>query len=243
MEDALFFLKKYAKDIVFALLILVCIALTCHSIFYKEDKEVVSNENILAKTENEDVKEPLTATTIHVDIKGAVANPGVYEVKDGTIVGDIITLAGGFLDDAYQDSINLSKRVSDEMVIYIYTTKQMEAKNTIEEEKKPVESTQNTCNTSSYDINECVEKTQSIITFAEDNSVNSTPDSGITNLVNINTATQSELETLTGIGEVKAKAIIEYRSSNGNFTSIEEIMNVSGIGDAVFAKIKDYITV
>ena len=63
------------------------------------------------------------------------------------------------------------------------------------------------------------------------------------NLINLNTATQSELETLTGIGVSTAKKIIDYREKNGKFKSIEEIKNVSGIGDAKYAAIKEDITV
>lgn len=62
-------------------------------------------------------------------------------------------------------------------------------------------------------------------------------------LVNINTATLEELCTLTGIGEAKAQSIISYREENGNFSSIEEIMNISGIKEGVYEKIKDQITV
>ena len=62
-------------------------------------------------------------------------------------------------------------------------------------------------------------------------------------LINLNTATQSEFETLTGIGVSTAKKIIDYREKNGKFKSIEEIKNVSGIGDAKYAAIKDDITV
>lgn len=62
-------------------------------------------------------------------------------------------------------------------------------------------------------------------------------------LVNINTATMEELMSLPGIGESKAKAIINYRTTNGPFKSIEEIMNVNGIKDAMFDKIKDFITI
>ena len=61
--------------------------------------------------------------------------------------------------------------------------------------------------------------------------------------VNINTATAEQLETLNGIGESLAAAIIAYREENGNFSSIEDIKNVSGIGDSKFEKIKDYISV
>ena len=61
--------------------------------------------------------------------------------------------------------------------------------------------------------------------------------------VNLNTATGEELEQLPGIGEVKAKAILAYRASSGGFETIEELMNVSGIGEAVFQQLKEYITV
>ena len=63
------------------------------------------------------------------------------------------------------------------------------------------------------------------------------------NKININTCTKEELESLEGIGESKAIQIINYRKVNGLFQSIEDIKNVSGIGDAVYQKIKDYITV
>lgn len=62
-------------------------------------------------------------------------------------------------------------------------------------------------------------------------------------LINLNTATAEQLMELPGIGEAKAKGILDYRAKIGQFTAIEEIMNVSGIGEAMFEKIKDKITV
>ena len=62
-------------------------------------------------------------------------------------------------------------------------------------------------------------------------------------LVNINTASKEELLTITGIGDSKAEAIISYREENGDFKAIEDIKNVSGIGDSLFEKIKEFITV
>ena len=62
-------------------------------------------------------------------------------------------------------------------------------------------------------------------------------------LINLNTATAEQLMTLSGIGEAKAKAILEYRKKVGQFTDIEEIKNVSGIGEAMFERIKDKIIV
>ena len=89
-------------------------------------------------------------------------------------------------------------------------------------------------------------KKESIITTsdtANSNSELSDTAEDVNELININTASKSELTALSGIGDVKAQAIIDYRNTNGNFKSIEDILNVSGIGDAVFAKIKNYITV
>lgn len=62
-------------------------------------------------------------------------------------------------------------------------------------------------------------------------------------LININTAPASELVKLKGIGEVKAAAIVEYRRINGNFKTVQDIMNVSGIGEKTFEKIRSQITV
>lgn len=63
------------------------------------------------------------------------------------------------------------------------------------------------------------------------------------NLININTASQLELESLSGIGTSTATKIIEYRNKNGDFQQIEDIMKVNGIGEAKFDLIKNYICV
>lgn len=152
---------------------------------------------------------------------------------------DVITLAGGFNEDADQESINLSKKVSDEMVIYIYTTKELKSNET----KKSSSTTSKSCNSSSYSIKDCVEKKESIIIPGENNAEITNEDDLTTQIININTASKTELMSLNGIGEVKAEAIIDYRNKNGNFKSIEEIGNVKGIGDVIFAKIKNYITI
>lgn len=70
-----------------------------------------------------------------------------------------------------------------------------------------------------------------------------TAESAGSGLININTASEKELTELPGIGESKAKAIIRYRQENGAFKSIEELKNVNGIGDGLFSKLCDLITV
>lgn len=59
--------------------------------------------------------------------------------------------------------------------------------------------------------------------------------------ININTSTAEELCTLYGIGTVRAQAIIDYRENNGGFVSIEELMQIKGIGEGIYSKIKDYV--
>lgn len=75
------------------------------------------------------------------------------------------------------------------------------------------------------------------------NSKSSDSSPNISGKININTASAAELDELPGVGEAIAKKIVEYREYNGNFSSIEEIKNVSGIGDSKFEKMKDYICV
>ena len=79
---------------------------------------------------------------------------------------------------------------------------------------------------------------------AENNNSDSSLNEPVnTDLININTATASELMELDGIGEVRAQAIIDYRNKYGDFQRIEDIMAVKGIGEKIYAGLKDFITV
>lgn len=176
---------------------------------------------------DEEIKEE--EPSIYVEVKGAVNSPGVYEMEEGQIVNDAITKAGGFLESAYTDIINLSKKISDELVIYVYTKKEYEKSDTTKEK----------VNDDSYLIDNAIKNKVSIITGNEDTGENDTSSS----LVNINIASIAELTTLPGIGEAKAQKIITYREENGYFKTIEELKNVSGIGDATFEQLKTLITV
>lgn len=167
--------------------------------------------------------------SIKVDIKGAIKTPGVYELKENDRIIDVIKLSGGLLDVADTSTINLSKRVFDEMVIVIPTKEEKTEKEEIvndavigEEQNKNIDN---------------LIKEDDKSTSAEDKEVEQT-----NKKISINTATKEQLMTLSGIGESKALAIIEYRN-NKKFESIEEIMNIKGIGNSIYEKIKDYITV
>lgn len=158
----------------------------------------------------------------YIDIKGSVKKPGVYEFKENDRVIDAINMAGGLKKNANTSNINLSEKLKSEMVIYVYSDSEIKKGN------KEI-SCNTICETKVIEINNCIEETTNGITNY--------------NLININTATLDELQTLTGIGKSKAKNIIDYRTTNGNFKNIDEIKNISGIGDALYEKIKDKITV
>lgn len=166
---------------------------------------------------------------ISVDIKGKIKNPGVYKVdlKLDRRVNDIIIMAGGLLKEADTSVTNLSKKLYDEMVIIIYSKD--EVKRFTEAKEKEVlknnECLQNSCDS-------CIEN---------ENITDNTTNKDVT-LININTASKETLMTLSGIGESKALAIIEYRKETP-FKNKEDIMNVSGIGESAYKKIKDNITV
>jgi competence protein ComEA len=80
-------------------------------------------------------------------------------------------------------------------------------------------------------------------TVTDTTTASGTADSGASSLININTATISELCELNGVGEATAQAIIDEREANGPFTSVEDLLRVSGIGEKKLAKIKDYVCV
>lgn len=236
-------IKEYLKYGGIILLLIINIAINIYSYLNMKDKKEPIEDNILDIPEEEPETKEELPEEFYVDIKGEIVNPGVYLVKKGTIVNDIINLAGGLNNKASTKYLNLSKEVTSEMIIYIYSEKEIKDQESKTEIKE-------TCICKSDTIKECVDNKSSIIiesnnNIPKDNSNNIVEDqtNSSNNLININTATLEELTKLPGIGESKAQAIIEYRNTNGNFNSIEDIKNVSGIGEAAFDKIKDYITV
>ena len=174
-------------------------------------------------------KKEIIEDIIKVEIKGAVKNEGVYEINKQSRVEDLINLSGGLSNEADVSTINLSKQLNDEDVVIIYT------KEEIEEAKKgstAIKYIEKECICPRINNSACIED---IITNSE-SIVNNT------GKVNLNTATIDELLTIPNIGESKAKLIIEYRN-NKPFTKIEDIMNIKGIGQGIFEKIKSYITI
>ena len=208
-------MKAKLKYIIIAIIILVALGV---SYVWSLDNKEVSAENVeITKTDVTNV-----TSKVYVDIKGSVKKPGVYQVPADSIVWDIVNLSGGFTKNAYTKNINLSQKVKDEMVIYVFSKNEMsKMNNTVK--------TDTACTTNVINYDNCI--------TTEKNATETS-----TSLVNINTASKEELMTVSGIGASKADSIIAYRIKTP-FSKIEDIMNVSGIGESLFDKIKKYITV
>ncbi len=160
-----------------------------------------------------------TVRLISVYICGEVRNPGIYEAPQGAMLNDIIEDAGGLTEKASVNNINLVYQITGNMSIYIPS----------EDEIK-----------NGFTGGDIIRQ-DGVYVWGNSSDGSSEP-GGSTLMVNINTAALDELMSLPGIGEVTAQAIIDYRNTTP-FSAIEDIKNVTGIGDSKFNRIKDYICV
>lgn len=206
----LYTVKRYLGIVVFIIVIIAGIIYfnVSQSLNSKVTNQEETGEEIVQLAGEDDEGNDVDSESIQafvVDIKGAITSPGVYEMKEGDRVTDIINLAGGFTKEANETEINLAQKLQDEMVIIVPEKGQGNAETT---------------STSKEGISgESITK------------------------IKLNTATQEELETLNGIGPSKAQAIIAYREEHGTFQKIEDILEVSGIGEKTLDAFKDDIIV
>jgi len=156
-------------------------------------------------------------------------------MNSGDRVIDVITKADGLKEEANTEYINLSKKIVDEMIIIIYSNDEV---NKFKEEEKEIIYIEYECVCPDNINDTCISKDDTVNTNGVKEESNTEERD---NLVSINKGTLEELMTLSGVGESKAKAIIEYRETNGEFKTLEELMNVSGIGESAYSKIKDNI--
>lgn len=202
----------------------IIIAITVGIYFYrttKDNSEIeITEDNLTTNTavenNNEIVEEENNTIVVH--ITGEINYPGVVVLKEGARVVDAIEAGGGETDKADLSSLNLAYMLSDGEKIYVPNKEE-----TSQESQE-----------------------REYITSAKDNSEqseNGAKSTGSNFKININTAKQEELTQITGIGESTAKKIIEYRTQNGKFKSIEDIKNIPGIGDSKFNAMKEEITV
>jgi competence protein ComEA len=156
---------------------------------------------------------PPTQPPLQVHVVGAVLRPGLYAFVEGSRVQDAVTAAGGLTSDAKLDGINLAAKLEDGQQLEIPAGGAGTAA-----QPEP---------TSGFRVIPSSEAT-------------ATP-SG--DLININTASAEVLAELPGIGPTTAQRIVDYRTENGPFARIEDLMNVAGIGPATFDNINTLITV
>lgn len=162
---------------------------------------------------------------IYVDVCGAVVNPGVFQLAAGSRVFQAIEAAGGYLPEAALTCVNRAGVLTDGQQLYILTQEEMERQGLDPAEMSGASEGQMN---GSAGIGQNTGMTAQV---QQDNRIN------------INTADEAQLTMLTGIGATRAQAIIAYREENGPFAAIEDIMNVQGIKEGTFAKIKDEIVV
>ena len=154
--------------------------------------------------------------TIIVHITGEVKEPGIIELPSEARIADAIEAVGGVTEGADLDEVNLAFVLSDGQKVYIPNKNEKE-----------------------------VSGEKVYITAGSGNNiiVQDKVEEGKKQKVNINEAKQEDFEQLPGIGPSIAKKIIEYREQNGKFTSIDELQEVKGIGEAKFENIKEYVTI
>lgn len=241
MEKIKNYISERKLELLIIVLLLGTICFLAWNSYFKKDKVLLENDDVNLISDNlekvEDSSNVSEEKYILVDVKGEVKKPGVYKLKENSRVIDAINVSGGLTKKAYTKYINLSRILKDENVIIVNSTseiKKVSSGNNITEVKI------NNDSKNSASISESELITNDNVKSEEDNTVNSLENN---QKVNINTATKEELMKLSNIGESKAEKIIDYRTVNGNFNSIEDIKKVSGIGDKLYDSIKKNITV
>ena len=177
--------------------------------------------NKMSGKDNHNDKKSNGQSQVVVYICGAVKHPGVYKFTAGSRINDAINAASGFKKGAARTAINQARGLEDGEQITIPTLKQVKRKQL----------------SKITDGDNFQDKT------TDNENTDSSERESQDTLININTASAGELTSLSGIGQSRADAIIEYRQSNGKFQSIEDIMKIPGIKQGIFNKIKNKISV
>ena len=184
----------------------------------KEDKELLietlSTTEVTVDTKKEQENNESKSTKIYVDISGAVKQPGVYQLPEGSRLFDLLKQAGGLTEDAAIQTVNQAMIIQDQQKIIILTQNQAQS-----------------IDTENINNNGHLE---------EKSDEKSSKEAG---KLNINQADLTQLQQLSGIGEKKAQAIIDYRNENGSFKTIEDLAKVTGIGEKTVEKLRDSITI
>lgn len=226
-EDIVEVMKKNAIAIVAISIAIISVVGSYFYVRYSPMNCEESNEVCVSLQNDEQKEEKIEPENLKVDVKGAVKKPGVYELERGKTIMDALSASGGVTAKGSTTNINLSKRLTDEMVIYVFTKDELKKREAANEVVCQIPK----CECETVEVKQCPDVN------GNDRVGNEKNDSD--KKVSINKATIEEFLTLEGIGEAKAKTIVEYREKNGPFEKIEDIQNVNGIGAALYEKIKD----
>lgn len=247
MDKVKFYLEKYKLYIVICIISILLLGIFLFIIFNREEK-IIEEEIVVEKKEEPKVE----VSTVKVDVKGYVKKEGVYELDSNSRVIDAINRAGGLKENANTDYINLSKKLVDEMIIIIYSNDQVSK---FKEEENEIIYIEYKCDCPDNINDTCITEKDTVNTNGvedkkeeskdeeekEEEELKNSKEESKEELISINNGTKEELMTLPGIGESKADNIIKYREENGDFKNLEDIMNVSGIGESAYSKIKTLI--
>ncbi|KRK37830.1 helix-hairpin-helix domain-containing protein [Levilactobacillus parabrevis] len=155
-------------------------------------------------------------TRVFVDVQGAVAHPGLYEFSAGMRVADAVKSAGGLTAKADRQQVNLASRLTDQQQLAIPM-----------KGEKPV------------DVGG---KESAATKTSQSGGGASAKSGGPAAVINLNTATVTDLQQLTGIGEKKAQKIVDYRTAHGSFQTVKDLTQVPGFGEKTVANLQDQLT-
>ena len=201
------------EKIVFLIIISALLITFSWKLYSKEkDSIIIVPTADMGESDIREEKELIDKKICIVHISGAVNQPGVYQLTEGERIIDAVKMAGGEMESANIDAVNLAAHLYDGQKIVLPFI--------LEDNEDEVN--QNALANEEF--------------RQHDYSLSSS-------VLNLNAVTSNQLETLPGIGPALAERILSYRKNHGLFRNIEDIMNVSGIGEKRFESIKEYITV
>ncbi|WP_311407098.1 helix-hairpin-helix domain-containing protein [Liquorilactobacillus uvarum] len=220
------------------LVVVIAIACLIGGYFFKTNDSVTQSNSIVRANESsakkdvslnspqESAKQDNMSKNFFVDIKGAVKKPGIYKVTHKMRVANVISAAGGLEKTADRNQINLALKLVDQQVIYVPFKGEID--------KKPPTTMETGQISNNNDKNSTTINSE--IAIEESDAQNNKK-------VDLNKVTKSELLELDGIGDKKADLILTYRTQHGRFEKIEELMDITGIGDKTFEKLKERLTI
>lgn len=235
-------IKINKKTLIIIITIIVTALIIAYMLFTKSNDETITDLEEIETNENDtqNNQKETNENKIIIHITGAIKKEGIYELKENSRIADAIEAAEGLTENANIQDINLAYVLEDGEKIHIPTKEETKQSNSEEIEK-------NTDKTTVYVTKNTGGTEKSASNTGNTNNSGNTKNNNSTTSknekININTATQAELETLPGIGPSTALKIINYRKENGKYKTIEDIKKVSGIGDSKYNKIKELIKI